>query len=133
MLVLGLTGGAIYATAPGWTYADLVQRSLPLTMAVAEGTAALTVAATVAGAITAAHRQRTWRLQRGTAADVGRTLVGGVLMGLGVGTIPGGNDGLVLAAVPSLSPGGLAAHVTMMLTIMAGLAARLRWQSLGNL
>jgi hypothetical protein len=126
MLVLGLTGGAIYATAPGWTYADLVQRSLPLTMAVAEGTAALTVAATIAGAITAAHRQRTWRLQRGTAADVGRTLVGGVL-------IPGGNDGLVLAAVPSLSPGGLAAHVTMMLTIMAGLAARLRWQSLGNL
>ncbi|NDV88953.1 YeeE/YedE family protein [Aurantimonas aggregata] len=128
MIVLGLSGGAIYAMAPGWTYADFVQRSLPLPMAVADETAALTVTATVAGAIAAACRRRTWRLRRGTLADIGKTLLGGGLMGFGVGTIPGGNDGLVLAAVPSLSPGGVAAHVTMMLSIMAVLAARLHWQ-----
>ena len=49
------------------------------------------------------------------------TLVGGGLMGVGVAAIPGGNDGLVLAAVPALSPGGIAAYLTMTATIIFGL------------
>jgi uncharacterized membrane protein YedE/YeeE len=55
-----------------------------------------------------------------------RNLLGGVLMGLGVALIPGGNDALVLYAIPSLSPHALPAYLAM----AAGIAAALllmRW------
>ena len=70
MLMLGITGGALYAIAPVWTYVDLVQRSLPLTMAATGEISILTVAASIAGAVTAALRQGKWRLQRPTLADI---------------------------------------------------------------
>ena len=83
--------------------------------------AMIAVAATVAGALAAAHRRRAWRPRRPTAAGLGRSLLGGALMGLGVALIPGGNDGLVLAAIPALSPGGGGAYMAMTLTILIGL------------
>jgi uncharacterized membrane protein YedE/YeeE len=55
-----------------------------------------------------------------------RNLCGGLLMGLGVALIPGGNDALVLYAIPSLSPHALPAYLAM----AAGIAAALllmRW------
>ena len=123
MVVLGLTGGILFATAPIWTYADLVRSALPLVMAMAEpdAIAVLGVAAAVCGTITSSLRRRAWRPRRITARDAVMTLVGGGLMGVGVAAIPGGNDGLVLAAVPALSPGGIAAYLTMTATIMLGL------------
>jgi hypothetical protein len=45
-------------------------------------------------------------------------------MGAGVALIPGGNDGLLVAAIPALSPGGAAAYVLMTLTIVLGLVLR---------
>jgi len=124
MLVLGATGGALYATAPTWTYADLVHRSLPLAMSIENDVALLTVAATVAGAVAAAYRRKRWNLRKGTGADVARTLVGGLLMGAGAAVIPGGNDGLILAAIPALSSGGALAYLLMLATIMTALALK---------
>jgi len=130
MVVLGASGGALFATAPLWSYAQLIQRSLPLSMSANMGDpmAMIAVAATVAGALAAAHRRRSWRPRRPTTAGLGRSLLGGALMGLGAALIPGGNDGLVLAAIPALSPGGAVAYVVMTLTIVIGLwgQARLR-------
>jgi hypothetical protein len=126
MLVLGTTGGALYAIAPVWTYADLVQRGVSLTAGVTGEIAILTVAASIAGAVTAALSQSSWRLQWPALADVGRSFVGGVLMGVGVALVPGGNDGLILAAIPALSPGGTAAYLLMTATIVVGLSARPR-------
>jgi len=124
MIVLGMTGGTLYVTAPAWTYADLLQRSLPLTMALSDGAGVPTVAASLAGAITAARRRRTWRVRFPDAKATRRTLAGGFLMGVGAAMIPGGNDGLVLAAIPALSPGGIAAYLIMTLVIVACLAAK---------
>ena len=123
MVVLGLTGGALFVTAPAWSYEDLVLDALPLAMAVArpDAIAFLAVGATVCGAIASSLRRRSWRPRRITAKDAVKTLAGGGLMGVGVAAIPGGNDGLVLAAVPALSPGGIAAYLTMMATIVFGL------------
>ena len=45
-------------------------------------------------------------------------------MGIGIALIPGGNDGLILAAVPTLSPGGIVAYLLMTTTIVFGFAAR---------
>lgn len=126
MLVLGATGGMLYATAPSWTYADLVHRSLPLAMSLNNDAAALTVTATIAGA--AAHRRWRWRPRRMTISDVAKTIIGGFLMGLGAAVIPGGNDGLILAALPALSIGGAVAYVVMLTTIMGALAVTRTWR-----
>lgn len=126
MLVLGISGGALYAIAPVWTYIDLVQRGLPLTMAATGEIAILTVAASIAGAVTAALRQGKWRLQWPAIGDIVRSFIGGALMGVGVALIPGGNNGLILAAIPALSPGGTAAYLLMTATIVLGLSARAR-------
>ena len=45
MLVVGITGGALYAIAPAWTYVDFIQRSLPLIMPATGEITILTVAA----------------------------------------------------------------------------------------
>ena len=42
-------------------------------------------------------------------------------MGMGASLIPGGNDALVLAAIPALSIGGTVAYLTMTATMVAGL------------
>ena len=47
-------------------------------------------------------------------------------MGVGVALIPGGNNGLILAAILALSPGGTAACLLMTTTIVLGLSARAR-------
>ena len=124
MVVLGLTGGILFVTAPAWTYVDLVRDALPLAMAKPDAFAVLAVAATICGAVASSLRRRAWRPRRITARNAVMTLVGGGLMGVGVAVIPGGNDGLVLAAVPALSPGGIAAYLTLTATIIFGLWAK---------
>ncbi len=126
VLMVGATGGALYAIAPAWTYADLVHRSLPLAMSLDNDVAALTVTATIAGAVAAAHRRERWHPQRVTVSDAAKTTIGGFLMGLGAAVIPGGNDGLILAALPALSVGGAVAYIVMLATIMTALAVKHR-------
>ncbi len=126
VLVVGATGGSLYAFAPAWTYADLVHRSLPLAMSLQNDVAAWTVTATIAGAVAAAHRRKRWRPRRVTVSDVAKTTIGGFLMGFGAVVIPGGNDGLILASMPALSIGGAVAYVVMLATIMTALAVKRR-------
>jgi hypothetical protein len=40
-------------------------------------------------------------LQRPALSDIVKSFVGGALMGVGVALITGGNDGLILAAIPA--------------------------------
>jgi hypothetical protein len=79
MVVLGATGGALYATAPAWTYASFT-RGLPLAISMENDVAVLTVVAAIAGAGSAAYRRKRWRLRRGGMPDIAKTLVGGFLM-----------------------------------------------------
>jgi hypothetical protein len=55
-----------------------------------------------------------------------RNFLGGLLMGLGVALVPGGNDALVLYGIPSLSPHALPAYVAMAAGIALALLA-MRW------
>ena len=43
-------------------------------------------------------------------------------MGAGTALIPGGNDSLILAAIPALSPSGIVAYVVMFVVITLALA-----------
>ncbi|GFE76124.1 YeeE/YedE thiosulfate transporter family protein [Novosphingobium sp. TCA1] len=126
MLVLGATGGALFALSPAWTLAHLLQHSLLLGDMRTGIIAFPAVAASVLGALAASVGQGTMRLQTPSARDLVRTFGGGLLMGIGIALIPGGNDGLILSAIPALSPAGFAAVLTMTATILLGLIGRRR-------
>jgi hypothetical protein len=55
-----------------------------------------------------------------------RNLLGGLFMGLGVALVPGGNDALVLYAIPSLSPHALPAYLAMAVGVATALLT-MRW------
>ena len=122
MVVLGITGGALYALMPTWAYADLILANLPLGLDGTRGAAVATVLAAVAGAVVSAHRQRTWRPRGASPRQLAQTFAGGALMGAGTVLIPGGNDSLILAAIPALSLSGIVAYVVMFIVIAIGLA-----------
>ena len=122
MIVLGITGGALYALMPAWAYADLILASLPLGLDRTRGAAVTTVLAAVAGAIVSAHRKRTWHPRGASPRQLAQTFAGGALMGAGTALIPGGNDSLILAAIPALSLSGIVAYVVMFIVIAIGLA-----------
>lgn len=124
MLLLGASGGALYAIAPAWHFVSLLQRNPSDAMPPTAGIAVLAMASSMGGAVTASLRQGKLRLRRPSLVEIFRSFVGGTFMGTGVALIPGGNDGLLVAAIPALSPGGAAAYVLMTLTIVLGLALR---------
>ncbi|MBN0438010.1 hypothetical protein JTM67_36640, partial [Pseudomonas aeruginosa] len=67
MIGLGITGGLLYALSPAWTFADVIQRALPLRMSPAGEVALTAVISSIAGALTASFRQGNLRLQLPTA------------------------------------------------------------------
>jgi hypothetical protein len=117
MLVLGGSGACLFVFTPGWTYADAVRQGvleigsgMPAPQTVV---ALLTGGATLAGAMTAGLLSGDFRLQRPAAGPVLRSVIGGALMAIGAAHVPGGNDHLLLWAVPGGSVSGLIAYLLM--------------------
>lgn len=106
MIGLGITGGLLYALSPARTFADVIQRALPLRMSPAGEVALTAVISSIAGALTASFRQGNLRLQLPTANGILRSVVGGTLMGIGIALIPGGNDGLIRSGSDSFTSVG---------------------------
>jgi hypothetical protein len=130
MLVLGGAGALLFVLTPGWTYSEAVRQSvleLGSTMPEALTLAAiLTGAATFAGAITAGLRSGQFRFQRPATGPVLRSVAGGALMAVGAAHVPGGNDHLLLWAVPGGSVSGLVAYLIMSAAILLFLFAQHR-------
>src|SRR5262249_47482727 len=84
-------------------------------------------AALMAGVVCSALIRRTWSLRYRPKADWVRNLSGGLLMGYGVVAIPGGNDGLLLDAIPSLSPHALPAFIALLLGVASVLLTARRF------
>ena len=66
---------------------------------------------------------------RVSARALGRAFFGGVLMGWGSLLVPGGNDGLLLLAMPMLWPYAWVAFATMGSAIALGLWTQQRWRA----
>ena len=116
--LLGGCGALLFLIQPGWSYADLVhQRFGPMTrMAGAPGL--VPALATAAGASLAAITRRGFRHRRPDPTTIARSLAGGALMAFGAALVPGGNDALLLAAVPAGTPSGLVAYSVMTGTVL---------------
>ncbi|MPW22908.1 YeeE/YedE family protein [Paraburkholderia sp. CNPSo 3157] len=104
---IGITFVLLFVIDGAWTYtdtlSDLAQGHADATASRALLFGALLVGATSAG-ITRALRGERSRRPRLTLSQLARCLGGGALMGWASLMIPGGNDSLVLVAMPLLRP-----------------------------
>lgn len=124
MVLFGLAGALLYALVPGWTYADAVRRAVGAVPSAMAGIAAAVCAlASLAGTLSAGLRSGSFHCRAPTPIGIVRSLLGGTIMALGSVLIPGGNDTLLFAALPALSPGGIAAYLMMTATVLVLLYA----------
>jgi uncharacterized membrane protein YedE/YeeE len=79
------------------------------------------LASVLAGMLLSTVQRGTFRIDWRPRRTWIRNFFGGILMGLGVALIPGGNDALVLYGVPSLSPHALPAFLAMGIGVAAAL------------
>lgn len=81
----------------------------------------LVLVAALSGMAFSSWQRKSFRLLRPHPFEILRHAAGGLLMGFGAMLIPGGNDGLMLFGIPSLSPHAVPAYAG----ILAGIAAAL--------
>lgn len=126
MTVLGIAGALLFAAAPGWTLADAIRIAVP------EGAMALMAASSLglvmfailcAGAVASGLRRRSFELHPPRPVPFFRSLGGGVVMAVGASLIPGGNDSLLLAALPGATGAGVSAYGVMTAAVFALLAS----------
>jgi uncharacterized protein len=116
MAAIGLAGGALYALHGPWVYtAGLAQgvawaaRGGPAP----SGLIPLLFLGVLGGAALAARVRGRLRLRGATRLAVARGLGGGALMGAGAALVPGGNDALVLHALPALATHAALAYAAL--------------------
>lgn len=124
MPVIGVVGGLLLASGLSWNYPVLL-RSVGSALVGADAALApitwLGPVAFVIGGVAAAMSGGRARLRRPQSLQVVRSLFGGGIMGIAGFLIPGGNDVLLLAGVPSLSVHALVAYGTMLI-VQIGIA-----------
>lgn len=123
--VMGIAGGVLYALHGSWMYTVALDRGVTGMMAQGISNPVLSglFAALLAGAALAAGRSHRLALRFSTR-DTALRFAAGTLMGFGASLVPGGNDVLVLHALPALSPHAAPAYAAMLLGILAALAVR---------
>lgn len=126
MAGMGAAGSLLFVALPGWTWVDVLNghaHGLAAGQAPASTAGTRATLATLAGALASGWLSGQLHLKwRGWPAVV-RSIGGGMLMMLGAGLIPGGNDALLLGAVPAGAVSALLAFVLMNLAILALVAA----------
>lgn len=125
MLAMGLCGALLFCLAPQWTYSDAIHAIVRRGgMQMQTDTRAFAPAlALLAGALVSGLLTRAFVYRAATAMTLARSLAGGAIMALGGTLIPGGNDSLLLAAIPSASLSGITAYAVMSATVMLVLTA----------
>lgn len=124
MALMGGAGSLLFVVLPGWTWADVVNHQAHalaggMGKGMSDNAALRATLATLAGALASGWMTGQLHLKwRGWPAVV-RSVLGGVLMMLGIGLIPGGNDALLLGSAPAGAISALIAFVVMNLAILA--------------
>lgn len=116
--LMGLAGGVLYLTQGAWSYTSHLRTSVLHGWAGSGAPAAShsALVAALALGMLASARQRgpvAWRWPRGAPSWL-RHVGGGVLMGSGAAMVPGGNDTLLLNALPTLALQAAGAYGAML-------------------
>ena len=127
--VIGVSNGILYALLGTWAYTHTLRRSVAQLVTNADvGAEQVPVGmlwwlffALVAGVLISAAFKRGFALNWRPRTRWQGYFWGGILMGLGAALVPGGNDVLLLNAIPGLSPHALPAYAAMLAGIAVGL------------
>ena len=125
-MLIGLAAGLIYLVYGPSGYASTAQQGIEALFgrqAAPEFERWLLVAAAMAGMLLSTLQRGSFRLDWKPRPGWLMNLCGGALMGFGVALTHGGNDSLVLYAIPILSPHALPAYAALALGVVAGLLA----------
>ncbi len=128
-LLLGLSNAVLYALHGTWAYTSTVTRGVQQALGEGAGPATaawLLFAFLVVGVAASAWQRRSFRLRWRPRPGWLSYLLGGALMGFGAALVPGGNDVLILHAIPLLSPHALPAYLAMLAGIFVTLAVMRR-------
>jgi hypothetical protein len=114
--VIALTFVVMLLLVGGWAYTDALAE-LARGMSASVVARLLLAASLLLGAALGGWTAGLFRSTRVSPAQLLRCLAGGVLMGWGSLLLPGGNDGLILVAMPLAWPYAWLAFATMCITI----------------
>jgi uncharacterized membrane protein YedE/YeeE len=123
-MLIGLAGGLVYIIQGPSGYASFLQQGIEAMLGrrdPPETARFVLVAAVMAGMLISTLQRKSFHLDWKPRPSWVMNLFGGVLMGLGVALAHGGNDSLVLYAIPTLSPHALPAYVALVVGVAAGL------------
>ncbi|MBS0387789.1 MAG: YeeE/YedE family protein [Proteobacteria bacterium] len=122
----GVLAGLVYARRPGWSYGTVLESLAHGRHALMDWSANLSALLLFAGALAGAALAGRFHLQRPTLLRALRCAAGGLVMGFGAALVPGGNDMLLLWAIPGLTIYGVLAYLVMLAVIAAGFMAAMR-------
>jgi toxin CptA len=125
-LLAGALAGLVYARHPGWSYGTVLDALAHGRFSRMDWSANLSALLLFAGALAGAWLAGSFRLQRPEWRRGLRCAAGGLIMGCGAALVPGGNDSLLLWAIPGLTLYGALAYLIMLGTIAAGFALEAR-------
>jgi toxin CptA len=132
MMIIGSLGGLLFATGEPWSYSTFLRQTGNLILGQEARFAPATIIgplAILAGAITAGALGGRFTLRTVSRAQSGRSLLGGATMGFATILVPGGNDFLLLSALPSLAMHGAVAYLAMMAVQLCLSLAIKQWKS----
>ncbi|MCB1512812.1 MAG: YeeE/YedE family protein [Hyphomicrobiaceae bacterium] len=125
MMMIGVIGGILFALSSGWSYPSLMRQvgraaiGLPAAFPLVTMIGPL---ALVAGGIGSIMLGGHFVLRRISLLQVARSAIGGLIMASAAALIPGGNDVMLLAGLPSL-----AMHVAVAYSAMLAVQLALLW------
>jgi uncharacterized protein len=129
-MLIGVAGAAIFLVYGSASYTATLQQAVEGWRGTGRFPAAerwLLLLAVLAGMLLSTLQRGSFRLDWRPRPIWLRHLCGGLLMGVGVGLTPGGNDALVLYGIPSLSPHALPAFLAMVAGVALGLWSMRAW------
>ena len=114
---VGIFGGLLFAFEPGWTYSTLFFTLWTWPDDIQIWFSELSAIAIFSGALLSAYLVTKLTLVKFEAMAALRSLLGGFLMGFGAKLVPGGNDSLLLWAIPGSAYYAIIGYAIMILTI----------------
>lgn len=126
-LCAGLLAGLVYARHPDWSYGSALEALARGHTALTHWRAHISAFTLFAGAIGAAIVGGRFCLRWPTPLRAVRCLGGGAIMGCGAALVPGGNDSLLLWAIPGLTAYGAVAFGLMLGVMAVGFGISARW------
>lgn len=128
--VLGIGGGTLYAVQGAWTYTNFLRGETASWVGAGPAPASgqvLLLLALIVGMLFSSWHRSALRLRWPRLHELPPKLIGGLLMGIGGTLVPGGNDTLLLAAIPSFSAHAFAVFAALLAGVATTLAV-MRWR-----